>query len=287
MRTNISLPMVIQQMKKNCYFQAFVLLVLSVISPCWADQAPPKHRPTQTELQVRIASAANFQLALKKLSLQFEQKTNYKLLTSYASTGQLFAQISNGAPFDVFLSADSERANRLIDNKLAVSGSGLTYAVGELVLWSADPAFAFSDDRAKSKEINCTSGRIALANPKLAPYGKAALEALSNIQALQHCKRLIYGQSVAQVMQFIASRNVTFGFVARAQLTALPDNQKGAFWLIPQRYYSRLEQKAVLLTRAQYNPAAIAFLDYLNSSEARQIIEDQGYSTISKPVTKG
>ena len=223
-----------------------------------------------------IAVAANFAEPAKALAARFMEETGHKLKISTGSTGQLYAQIANGAPFDVFLSADAERPRKLEENDLAVAGSRFTYAVGRLVLWSPGV------DAAGGSFEAAFNGRphrsIAIANPDLAPYGAAAREALRAKGLWNDVKgRLFFGQNIAQAHAMVATGNAEIGFVARSQLKN--SGQKGAKWPVPAETHAPINQDAVLLTRARDNVAARDFVSFLKGDSAKKIIEDFGYAS--------
>ena len=219
-----------------------------------------------------IAVAANFAKPVERLSQGFKAETGHALQVSTGSTGNLAAQIRNGAPFMLFLAADEERPAQLEADGLAVSGTRFTYAVGRLVLWgpdprwiAADPASALSDPALK---------HLAIANPELAPYGRAAeqtLTALGLWDAIQ--PKLVRGEDIAQTYQFVASGNAELGFVALSQVI----DQSGSRWEVPQDLYQPIRQQAVLLRAGESNGAAKGFLDYLRSQPARETIRALGY----------
>ena len=225
--------------------------------------------------EVRIAVAANFTDVSRKIAPLFEQATGHLSRISYGSTGKLFAQIENGAPFDVFLAADSQRPVRAENEGLAVPGSRFIYARGKLVLWSAKHT-AFGDAESYFKKT--AFRHLAIANPKTAPYGLAARQVLKHLgvwQAIQ--QRLVRGESIAQTFQFVATGNAEAGFVAWSQVKAWK-RDPGTIWLIPATNYDPIEQAAVLLKRGRDNPAALAYLRFLRSAVARKLIEDAGYA---------
>lgn len=226
--------------------------------------------------EVRIAVAANFTDTSRSLAEQFEQATGHHAIISYGSTGKLYAQITNGAPYDVFLAADSERPALLEQQGLTVNGSRFTYASGKLVLWSPHPQrFEHGPDYLSGGDFQ----RLAMANPQTAPYGLAArqvLERLSLWPTLQ--PRLVRGDSIAQAFQFVATGNADAGFVALSQVQSWPD-QDGSVWDIPPALYQPITQQAVLLNRGQDNPAATAWLEFLRSDQARTLIQQSGYRT--------
>lgn len=230
--------------------------------------------------QVTAAVAANFASAIKQLKPLFEDETGHRLTASLASTGTLYAQIHNGAPFDVFLSADSIRPQRLIDDGLAISNSVFTYAIGQLTLWSRNADLIDDEGKVLSNGKWSEKGikRIALANPKTAPYGAAAVETLAALDITEATKgSLVTGQNVVQVFQFVVSGNAQLGFIAHAQVLALPEAKRGSYWLIPPALYTPIKQAAVKLNKGNDNIAADAFLDFLKSPQATAIIEANGY----------
>ena len=226
--------------------------------------------------EVRIASAGNFAATLRVLAERFETATGHRTVVSHGSTGKLYAQIMHGAPHEVFLAADRERPRQLEADGLAVAGSRFTYATGRLVLWSRDPALVDADGEVL---LRGESGRLAMANPKTAPYGAAARAVLQRLGLDTRAGAgQVYGDSVTQAYQFIASEAVALGFVALSQVRLLPPGQAGSAWLVPAEYHPSLEQQAVLLRRGAGNRAALAFLHYLRSPEAASLIETSGYS---------
>lgn len=227
------------------------------------------------ELNVGVAS--NFATTLPRLANAFESNTGHTLRASVGSTGKLYAQIVNGAPFDVLLAADTRRPTLLVQAGLAVDESRFTYATGRLVLWSRDPSL--SDCRAALRE---SAGKIAIANPATAPYGEAAratLQSLDLWNAAEH--RLVTGESIGQALHFAASGNATLGFVAAAQLTpSMP--AASCQWHVPSSFHEPIDQQVVLLTRAKNTPAAREFLEFLRSEEGRRIVTDAGYGAAAK-----
>jgi len=224
--------------------------------------------------QVSVAVAANFTDATRQIVPLFEQATGHRVKVSFGSTGKLYAQIRNGAPFEVFLAADTRRPEKTEQAGLAVPGSRFVYARGRLALWSPR-AGLFSDGEAFLK----TGGfkHLAMANPRTAPYGLAARQVMAHLglwQAL--APRMVRGDSIAQTFQFVVSGNTEAGFVAYSQVKGW-QGQSGSMWLIPDAYYAPIEQSAVLLKRGGDNPAARAFVDFLKDEQARVVIERFGY----------
>lgn len=235
-----------------------LLLCLSALSPACAAK-------------VTLAVAANFTAPMKELARQFEGKTEHQAVVSYGSTGKLYAQIQNGAPFDIFLAADQQRPLRLYEAGLGETPK--TYAIGRLVLWSRDPALIAGDSEVLA-DGNFT--RLAIANPRTAPYGVAAMqiiEALGHQQTLQ--AKLVRGDNIAQTYQFVMSGNAQLGFVAASQL---PGADKGSRWIPPTTLYEPIRQDAMLLHRGTSNPAARAFMEFLDSPAAHQVVDRHGYT---------
>ena len=227
----------------------------------------------------RIAVASNFIQPAQALGARFQKLTPHSVAFSFGSTGKLYAQILHGAPFHVFLAADRRRPELLEQDGLAVPNARFSYAFGVLALWSAEPALftdhSFIDQVSASK-------RLAMPNPKLAPYGAAARSLLKQLGYEQDLgKALVYGESVGQAFQFVASRNASAGFVALPQVIhwrSLHPNQQDSLWIPDRSLYPAITQQAVLLTRAKNNPAAKAFFDFLKSDSARTIILRYGYA---------
>ena len=222
--------------------------------------------------EVQAAVAANFTAAAKEIAARFEQDTGHRVELSFASTGKLYAQIINGAPFDVFLAADAARPEKLVSDGQAVTDSLFTYAVGQLVLWSAGDS-TIDDDGSVLKDKSLE--RLAIANPKTAPYGAAAVEAMEAMGLWEHYQSTtVRGDSIAQTYQMAYSGAVPAAMVARAQIAL---DSTGSSWLIPQSLYSPIRQQAVLLSASADNEAATAWMDYLKGDSAREIIQRYGY----------
>ncbi len=221
--------------------------------------------------EVKVAVAANFTAAMKEIAADFERASGHRAIVSYGSTGKLYAQIENGAPFEVFLAADQKRP-QLLEEKNAAGGR-FTYAVGKLVLWSSDEKRTVNEQTLGNGDFR----KLAIANPKTAPYGAAAVEILKNLGLLDALEpKLVFGDTIAQTHQFVATGNAELGFVALAQITL---DHSGSRWSIPDDLYTPIRQDAVLLTRGRDNPAAQALLDYLRSEAARTVIHKYGYGT--------
>lgn len=225
--------------------------------------------------EVSVAVAANFTGPMEKIAPAFEKATGHKALVAYGTVGKFYAQIKNGAPFEVLISADDETPIRLEKDGLAVPPSRFTYAIGKLVLWSAKPGLV--DDKG---EVLKHGGfqRLAIANPKVAVYGAAATEAMKKLgvdAALE--PKLVFGENITQAYQFTATGNAELGFVALSQIYKDGHYAAGSYWLVPPELYSQIRQDAVLLVRGKDNAAAAALLAYLKSDAAKQVISAHGY----------
>jgi len=223
---------------------------------------------------VQVAVAANFLGTMQLLVKEFERSSGHRARLSAGSTGKFYSQISAGAPFDVLLAADHATPTRLIAEGHAVAGSSFTYAIGQLVLWSAQA------DLIDGRAAVLSGSRfryLAVADPKTAPYGAAAIQvlhALGLLPALQ--PRLVVGESVGQAYQFVVTGNAELGFVAWSQVLAA--GQRGSFWRVPPELHKPLLQNAVLLKAGAHNPAAAALMSFLTTPAARKLIQAHGYS---------
>lgn len=226
-------------------------------------------------IEVHVAVAANFTSTLTQLSEKFNQLTGNHLIISSGSSGKLYAQIKNGAPFDVFLSADIEHPQRLEQEHVTVPGSRFVYARGQLVLWGPKYQIKDGGDFLRKAQFK----HLALANPAIAPYGLAAMQTLTTLglQDKLH-SLLVRGEDIGQTFQFVSTGNADAGFVALAQLRALSGSTIGGYWMVPQAMYAPIEQQAVLLKHGAENSAARAFLDFLKGPQARAMITRAGYA---------
>ena len=230
---------------------------------------------------VRAAVAANFTTAAREIAAAFEDATGNRALLSFGSTGQLYAQILQGAPFEVFLAADEARPEFAEREGLAVPGSRRTYAVGRLVLFSTEAGRVSGPDALRDPGLR----RIALANPALAPYGRAALEAARALGVEDIVRdRQVIGTNVSQAHQFVRTGNAELGFLALSQVARSED---GSRWLVPEHLHGPIRQQAVLLEAGRDNPAAARFLDFLGSAAAREILRRHGYRTERTAPSKG
>lgn len=222
---------------------------------------------------IRVAVASNFSHAMQAISDQFEQQTGHNVDLIFGSTGKIYAQILNGAPFDAFLAADTERPEQLEREKRIQPDSRFSYALGQLVLWSPDKTLIDSEGN-----ILLDGGfrHLAIANPKLAPYGKAAQQTLEARGVWQQWQdKIVRGENISQTFQYIISGNAELGLIARSQLQALDTTSQGSHWLVPPTLYQPIEQQAVQLSD---KPAATALMAFIKSDAAWQLIEKFGYS---------
>ena len=226
--------------------------------------------------EVTVAVASNFLNPFKQLIPVFQKQSGHSVRTVSGSTGKLYAQILHGAPFDVLLSADSERPRLLETNGQAVPATRFTYAQGKIVLWSADPRRI--DGNGKSILQRRNFKHLALANPKTAPYGKAAYTALARLNLWESVSPTrVQGENISQTFQFVATGNAEIGFVALSQVLDPHLKIKGSQWIVPEHLYESIDQDAVLLMRGQSQPAAKALLQFLKSDTARKLIQSYGY----------
>lgn len=227
---------------------------------------------------VLVAVAANFAAPIEVLGKAFEERSGHHLQVSLGASGALYAQIQYGAPFAVMLSADTAVPERLVDEGFAVPDSRFTYARGRLVLWSADPS------RLDGTDSLLRGGRfqhLAIADPRIAPYGAAAQQVLAALNiTLRPDQSLLHGDSISRAYQFVASGNAEVGFVARSQVWDQGKLSHGSAWLVPATLHSPIDQDAVLLERGRDQPAARAFLEFLRSAPARALIVDFGYEVV-------
>ena len=219
----------------------------------------------------RIAVAANFRDAAGEIGAAFQSATGHTVRFSFGSTGQLFVQIAQGAPFDAFLAADSERAAKTIEEGLGVSGSRFTYALGRIALFSIDDRLVAGPETLERSGFS----KLAIAEPASAPYGAAAVQALQSLDLYAKLEnRIVRGLNVAQTYQFVYSGNADLGFVALSQIARHSD---GSRWIVPHRLHDPIAQDAVLLKRGQSNVAAREFLEFLRGGRSDAVRHKYGY----------
>lgn len=250
----------------RCFALVPLLLPLLLLALC----------PGARSAEAQVAVAANFAVPLARIAEGFTAATGHTLKISVGATGKFYSQIVAGAPFEVLLSADDETPKRLVSEGHAVAGTAFTYAIGKLVLWSRQPGLV--DDQGAV----LSSGRfahLALANPKVAPYGAAGLEVLKArglVDALT--PKLVTAESMAQAFQFVSTGNAELGFVALSQVAQPGKHAVGSYWLVPAHLHGEIRQDAVLLKAGEKNPAASALLAYLKTAAARDVIRSFGYA---------
>lgn len=232
------------------------------LNTAWADE-------------VQVAVAANFTAPIQAIAKDFEKDTGHKLVAAYGSTGQFYAQIKNGAPFDVFLAADDSTPAKLEQEKAIVPGSRFTYAIGTLALWSAKPGYV--DDKGEVLSKN-TYKHLAIANPKAAPYGLAATQVLDKLKLTEATKaKIVEGQNITQAFQFVSTGNAELGFVALSQIYKDGKVSEGSAWIVPANLHDPILQDAVILEKGKDNAAAKALVDYLKGPKATALIKSYGY----------
>jgi len=244
---------------KRCLL-SLVLCVLAV-SPALAEQA-------------LVAVAANFVPPFREVAMEFEKATGHTVQVVSGSSGNFYTQIKNGAPFDVFFSADNERPKLLEDEGLGVKGSRFTYAIGRLVLWSSNPDLVKGEDTLRSG----TFKHLAIANPKTAPYGVAAMQTMQKLGVWESLQpRLVLGENLGQTIGFIESGNAELGFLALSQVMDPKMKGKGSRWDVPVDKHEPIQQDVVLLAKGKDNAAAKALMEFMGGPQATAIIERYGY----------
>ena len=226
--------------------------------------------------EVQVAVAANFTAPMQKIAAEFEKDTGHRAVRAFGATGKFYAQIANGAPFEVFLSADDETPAKLDQEFLTAPNTRFTYAIGKLVLWSAKA------DLVDAKgEVLKKGGfkHLALANPKTAPYGAAAIEVLTRLGLMANVQdKLVQGENISQAYQFVSTGNAELGFVALSQVYKDGVVTSGSAWPVPGNLYTPIRQDAVILAKGRNNPAARALADYLKGDKAKAVIRAYGYA---------
>ncbi|MBA6135016.1 molybdate ABC transporter substrate-binding protein [Pseudomonas sp. CAH-1] len=235
---------------------------LFAFNTAWADE-------------VQVAVAANFTAPIQAIAKDFEHDTGHTLVAAYGATGQFYAQIKNGAPFEVFLAADDTTPKKLEEEKQIVPGSRFTYAIGTLALWSAKEGYV--DAKGEVLKQNAFS-HLAIANPKAAPYGLAATQVLDKLQLTAATKgKIVEGQNITQAFQFVSTGNAELGFVALSQIFKDGKVTQGSAWIVPANLHDPIRQDAVLLDKGKDNAAAKALIEYLKGPKAAALIKSYGY----------
>ena len=221
---------------------------------------------------VNVADAANFTDEANEIAVAFADATEHDAVLSFGSTGQFYTQITQGAPFQVFLAADDERPALAVQQGYGVAGTVFTYAIGQLVLYSAEAGKVTGPQTLKDGDFQ----QIAIANPETAPYGAAAVETMKALDVYDGLTaKIVQGQNIAQAYQFVETGNAEIGFVALGQVS---QTDAGSRWVVPPELYQPIRQDAVLLKTGEGNPAAAAFLDFLKGQEAGAVIQKYGYA---------
>ncbi|GJL79669.1 MAG: molybdate-binding periplasmic protein ModA [Nitrospinaceae bacterium] len=226
--------------------------------------------------EVHVAVASNFINPLKDIKAHFENDTGHRMVVVPGSTGKLYAQVKNGAPFDLLLAADGLRPRLLEEEGFAVAGSRFTYAIGQLTLWSPDSSQVHGEGA--KIFLNKNYNFLAMANPKTAPYGRAAKQTLKKLGVWDQVRGwIVLGENIGQAFQFIATGNAELGFVSLSQVLDPKNKSKGSRWDVPPEFYDPISQDLVLLKHGETNPAAIALADFIRNETARKIITGYGY----------
>jgi len=243
-------------------FALAALATFMTLNSAWADE-------------VQVAVAANFTAPIQAIAKDFEKDTGHKLVAAYGATGQFYAQIKNGAPFEVFLAADDSTPAKLESEGDGVKGSRFTYAIGTLALWSAKPGYV--DDQGEVLKQNQYK-HLSIANPKAAPYGLAATQVLDKLKLTEATKaKIVEGQNITQAFQFVSTGNAELGFVALSQIYKDGKVSQGSAWIVPASLHEPIKQDALILNKGKDNPAAKALVDYLKGPKAAALIKSYGY----------
>ena len=225
--------------------------------------------------EVQVAVAANFTAPMQEIAKAFEAATGHQVLASFGSTGKFYSQITNGAPFEALLAADTQTPAKLEEDGAAVRGSSFVYAVGKLVLWSAKPDVV--DKQGKVLKEGKFE-HLSIANPKLAPYGAAGVEVMKAMGVFGAVEpKLVQADNIAQAFQFISTGNAQLGFVALSQVSKDGKMAAGSAWIVPEKLYQPINQAAVILDKGKGKPAVIALMAFLKGEQARGIIRSFGY----------
>jgi molybdate transport system substrate-binding protein len=245
-----------------------LLVVLLASMNAWAQERP-----------VRVAAAADLKFAMNELSKEFESKTGTKVDVTSGSSGSFFAQIQSGAPFDLFFSADMEYPKKLEAEGFVEPGTLGEYGLGQIVIWMPANTQVGRSKQGWNALLDPRVQKIAIANPVLAPYGRAAVSAMQKAGIYEQVKpKLVYGENISQAAQFVQSGNAQAGIIALS-LALAPGMKNGMTWIVPAEAYPPIQQGAVMLKIANNKTAARAFLDFVRSASGRKILEAHGFST--------
>ncbi len=225
--------------------------------------------------EIQVAVAANFTAPMKEIATAFEKETGHKIAAAYGATGKFYAQIKNGAPFAALLSADEETPAKVEQEGAAVADSSFTYATGTLVLWSTKPDFVDKKGKILKKG---TFEHLAIANPKTAPYGAAAIQVLTGMGVLDAVQpKFVTGENIAQTLQFVSTGNAELGFVALSQVFKDGKVTAGSAWIVPAKLHKPIRQNAVVLNPGKDQPAVATLMKFLKGDRAKAIIRAYGY----------
>jgi molybdate transport system substrate-binding protein len=267
----------IRLFKMKLFLCAVLAAILAVPS------TPASAQETKSSAQLVVAAAADLSSVLKEIADSYEKKTGVKVNLSFGASGALTQQIQNGAPFDVFFSADMDYPRQLIAANDAEAGSLYEYAVGKLVLWVPADSPLDVEHKGMTVLLDSSVKKISIANPQHAPYGRAAVAALKHTGLYDRvADRLVLGENVSQAAQFIESGNAQAGFVALAHAIAPTMKGKGKYWEVPADDYPPLAQGVVVLTHSQHKKEAASFLEYIKSKEAAELFQKYGFSLAQK-----
>ena len=244
------------------HLAATALASLICLNTAWADE-------------VQVAVAANFTAPIQAIAKDFEKDTGHKLVAAYGATGQFYAQIKNGAPFEVFLAADDTTPQKLEEEGESVKGARFTYAIGTLALWSAKDGYVDAKGEVLKKN---QYQHLSIANPKAAPYGLAATQVLAKLGLTDATRaKLVEGQNITQAFQFVSTGNAELGFVALSQIYKDGKVTNGSAWIVPSALHDPIRQDAVILNKGKDNAAAKALVEYLKGPKAAAVIKSYGY----------
>lgn len=248
-------------MKQRLLTWCVFVIIAMTVPPAFAEQA-------------LVAVAANFIPPFREIATEFEKSTGHQLQVSGGSSGNFYTQIKNGAPFDVFFSADNERPQKLEEEGLGVKDTRFTYAIGRLVLWSPTADLIKGEETLRLKQYK----KLAMANPKTAPYGVAAMQTMQKLELWEGLQpHIVMGENLGQTMGFIESGNVQLGFVALSQVMDPKIKGQGSRWDVPTHLHEPIKQDVILLTKGKDNPAAKALMEFMSGPPAKTIIERYGY----------
>ena len=248
-------------MKQRVFIWCLFLIVITAVTPAFAES-------------VLVAVAANFVPPFREIAMEFERVSGHSVRVVPGASGTFYAQIKNGAPFDLFFSADVERPKVLEEDGLGVQGSRVTYAIGHLVLWSPNPDLLKGAETLTGERFK----HLAIANPKTAPYGAAAMQTMQKLGVWEKLQpRIVMGENLGQTMGFIESGNAELGFVSLSQALDPKLKIKGAHWEVPTDLHDPIRQDVLLLVKGKNNPAATALLEFVKHPKAKEIIERYGY----------